>query len=336
MTGLKKEAWTWRDVVEELGLEAAAGVALPAALGLIGITAAPITIGSLLLGGAISVAFFAFTKKADNNLTDLIERLESLDPNDQAKSAVEGWIKKLNEFKGRVAIHMLPSDPKDRAALVASRILAFRELNDYLSEMLKWWPEAKRNMDDWFGWDVGKAEHAIKETAAAISKQLTELKYRSQAEGAKVVKNVEKKVKETIKNQKARQAPGKAEVKKDKSNDIVFALQMVMSEISNAINAGAGSQYRKNGIYDKNTANALIGIMSSNPRLEDIITQNAKVNYKTLKDIEYMRKRPDLIRLLYSVLKSEAVQEIVEQIKSKHIPLSRRDLPERRRLSPRQ
>jgi len=328
-----KEAWTWRDVVQELGISAVVDVGIAAGLaaaGVGGVLTAPVLIPTLLLGGAISMAIFSFTKQMDNNLADLIDRLGDLDPNDMAKPAVDGWIQELGAFKQRIVIPMMSGNVQERAKITASRIAELENLKTYLEQVQVYWPQVKSNLTDW-GFDAGQAEHAINETPKQIAQALMQLKSQVKSEGPKVVKDLvkEKEKKEVKEKAKTQSKPGKGRKRMDSNvSEVVRGLQITINQINRDINAGAGL-FKETGIYDKNTADALVGVMSSNPRIMTLMAGEAKVNYDTVRDIKQMRSRPRLIKLIYRTLKSEPMQEIVEEMKRKHVPLSRRDVPER-------
>jgi hypothetical protein len=102
---------------------------------------------------------------------------------------------------------------------------------------------------------------------------------------------------------------GKEKVKKrDTLSPVVRGLQKVVNDINQELNAGAGI-IREDGIYGPNTADALVGAISSDWTLENRVAKYAKVDFKTIKNVKYMRSRPNLIRAIYSVL-SEFAEDL--------------------------
>jgi len=334
---LVKEAWTWRDVVENLGIDLAiegAFLAGAAALGLTTITA-PVVISALLIGGAISLGIFAFTKQMDDNIPDLINRLDALDTNEQSEPVVRGWIEQLARYQAQLP-KSIPPDAANRSQKALEAVAKLQEIKAYLQNNIsgRWdWVEA--NLTDW-GWDPSQAKYAIDETTKGIDRMIISLQTQIRVAGDQLNQNIKAKVEEKKKEEgkgkkKKPSKPGKGKVRQkfdQNTSEVVRGLQVLLNQINRDVNAGAG-MFKETGVYDWNTANALVGVISSNPRIMNLVARNAKVNFDTIQDVKEMRRRPELIKLLYRTLKSPAMQEVVEEMKRKHVPLSRRDLPQR-------
>jgi hypothetical protein len=210
--GLVKQAWTWRDIVTDLGVGAvidAAAVGGFAAIkgGIIGAGLVGGTFGSgalsglaalsvpgigwaLLLGGALTMGIFALTKQMDDNLTDLIDRLGDLDPNERAQPVVDDWIKRLEAFKPVMALAPTTTDVKERAQLTAQKYTSMKELEAYLQAMLQQWPQVKSNLTDW-GFDDAQAEYALKKTTTKMTQSVQEAKQRAQTIGQEMIKKMQ-------------------------------------------------------------------------------------------------------------------------------------------------
>lgn len=222
---LIKTAWTWRDIVTDLGIGAiidtsalaagsaaagagwfgagtAAGVAGAAAGGGTAGAAAGVAAGvaggpllwTILGGAAITMAMFHFTKQADDNLDDLIDRLEDLDTNDITAPKVNGWIETFNKFKPSIAMAPTTTDPAERAKLVSQQYMALKGLDLYLDQVKKEWPSVKSNLNDWV-FDDDQAEYAINTTSSKIKESLAEIKKQVQSSAQEMMKKVQESTK---------------------------------------------------------------------------------------------------------------------------------------------
>jgi len=97
--------------------------------------------------------------------------------------------------------------------------------------------------------------------------------------------------------------PAKVQQKSNKRNDrpLVKALQKTINKLNNVYNAGART-IKEDGIYGPNTAGALASVLSSNWQIGKAVAQYAKVDIATVKNVEMMRQRPNLIKAVYKVL----------------------------------
>ena len=307
MMGFTKKAWTWRDIVEDLGMGVAIDVGLGAGWG--ALTGAGAVAGGaaalawpvVLLGGAIGLAMFAFTKQMDDNLDDLIDRLSALDPNPSVAGKVDGWISTLNRYKSVMQMAPTTTDVAQRAQVAMQQYAGLKELSDYMLQMEREWPFVKQNLDD-MGWDPSQAEHAIQLTGQKVNQVLAAVRVQAQQAEAGLAKEVEttKKTQEKGQTGTGEKAQKKQRVKKP-LDPVVKGLQRLANNINYALNGGLGI-IDEDGVYDKYTADALIGAISSSWQLQKAVAQNARLNLNSLKDIKLMTSNPNLLRRLYSTL----------------------------------
>lgn len=306
-SGFVKQAWTWRDIVEELGLSAVIDAGIIGGAALLGATVTTGGVALAILGGAaLSMAIWSFTKQMDDNLSDLINRLEALDPNKRVAGVVNNWIRDLESFKPVMQIPQSSPDPKVRAKVNGDKLTALSQLEKYMKTMLSQWSsDVKPNLTDW-GWDAAQAEDALNKTMAKVTQAIQSTKQYAQSEGQTVAKNVAKKVQE--KKQKDKGVAGKGPKKQQQiKSPYILGLQRAINEINSIINAGSGNII-ESGQYDWTTGNGLAGILSSNWGIARRIAQNTKVNVKVAQDIEFMRKNPRLLQKLYRELSSIATE----------------------------
>lgn len=413
--GLLKEAWTWRDIVTELGIGAAMDLAIVGGLAAAGISSGPI--GWVLLGGAaVTMAVWYFTRQMDDNLPDLIDRLEDLDPNSQYEAKVQGWITRLKQFQTKTQAPPTTTNQAERGKLNAAYYASMRNLQAYLGQMWQEWPIVKANLDDMV-FDPGQAEHAIQETLAAVNQSVEQMKAAAKQDEQEMLARLKQKSKvdytqlatdivnlhkrltqmaggkppqfergeehlaaalqiaqnilspeaknlteqdimalarpmqqlkaiyeqgikqlqqdplakassekflskravllgdgnrivmpDTGAAGKGKQRPGRRKAPRGRGSPVVLGLQHSINAINYVLNAGAGTQYPTTGIYDKNTADALIGALSSNWKLQKLVSQQALVNMDKIQDIEWMRQHPRHIRALYRTLSPIAKQ----------------------------
>jgi len=195
---LVKEAG-WRDVIDVLGLDAAiagagavggmaAGTgALSGAATALGLSGPPgwIIIGVLGLG---ATAYFAIqaAQKTNDNLIDLVGKLEALDTTPASEGTVQEWINTLTSYQQYFVIQEVPEDPGARAKQAGEKISNMVKVLDKLKAMQRTWPQVKATLTDW-GWDDTQAEEAINQTAAAIETQLSQLRQSAQQDADKVL-----------------------------------------------------------------------------------------------------------------------------------------------------
>lgn len=197
---LIKTAWTWEDVASAIGVDVALGAGIGAltgsgvtagALGALGVGLPPVGI-ALALGGLGASIYFA-TRQSDNNVEDLIDRLEDLDTNSRSEGIVQYWINTLRQFQGLFKIEPSTTDPEATAIANAKKITELEQLKKFLESIQRDWPRVESNLDDW-GADPRQAQYAIQQTSANVQQMLNDI-------GAKVrqaeQKIVEKYSKET-------------------------------------------------------------------------------------------------------------------------------------------
>lgn len=196
---LMKEAG-WRDVVEVLGLDAAlvgAGAiggaisgagAGAGALGALGLAGPPgwILIGVLGLG---ATAYFAWqaAKKTNDNLEDLIDKLDDLDPGDGvAVAKVEEWKRVLGDFNNTLKLGEVASNPEQMAKVNLQKIDTMQKVLTYLKQVQYEWKQVKPRLTDW-GQDDIQAEQALVQTTAAIEATMNQLKQTAKQDAARVI-----------------------------------------------------------------------------------------------------------------------------------------------------
>lgn len=438
---LVKQAWSWRDIATELGIEAAVtgvvagagalGIGTGGATGLAGAGAA-LTIGGLpvvavIAGGvALTMGIWYLTRQMDDNIPDLIDRLEDLDPNENYAAVVQGWIAKLNYFRPLLAAAPTTTDPMERANLNMRRKAAVDELVAYMDQMWIDWATVKNNLDDMV-FDAGQAEDALEQTLTAIKTIQTNLKATMAQAAEKDKAEILSKLKESsgtdytqiataiialyaqtikltgkeprfdtsdeksawafaqniagpkekrkrvsaqdaqiagplmqqlkllmeqgVKELQAKTPAPEAKAastkpllskraysistdegyqavipeggtaaktrgrgkgrRKGKGSPVVRGLQIVVNKINKVLHGGAGI-IDEDGIYGKYTGDALSGVLSSDWRIANVVAKHAKVNKHTVKDIELMRRRPELIKAVYRVLSPIAQNMVVD------------------------
>lgn len=197
---IQKRAWDWADLAQGLGLDALLGAGLGAggaALTGGGIGAgilAGLGIGTGVIPAVLSAAGVAYTiysivKHTDDNVDDLIERLNALDPNPRAEAIVEKWKQELGQFQHVFDIEATENDPEKRAQQLGLQIKGINDLIKYLKQIQSDWPQVKSNLTD-IGFDIGQAETALNKTIQAAEKGLAEIKQKAQQEGSKLVKEL--------------------------------------------------------------------------------------------------------------------------------------------------
>ena len=137
-------------------------------------TAAPWVAGALVLSGS-AYAVYQWIEQTDNNVADLISRIEDLDVPPDAQPTVATWVETLNNLRQTFAIPMSSGDPKERLEVLGNKIIAFegglmsikdisRTYNTHVKPVLK----------DWFGemGDKGDFERALSKTLANYNKRV--------------------------------------------------------------------------------------------------------------------------------------------------------------------
>jgi hypothetical protein len=222
--GFRKCAWTSRDLTKALALEGiiaggiagagAAGVGSAGATGVAGALTALVPVGGgaaaagggaaaggigaaiasnpigwiigavLLVGGTAAAIYFAVSK-TDDNLKDLISRIEALDYEDTpVKNRVQSWIDGLTE---KLDVFQLPEagaqneeEKIQQLAMLSSEMEAtIRYLED---EIWAQWPETKKYLEDWQTFpfnDPKDFEESFKKTHATLKAATDNIKKQS-------------------------------------------------------------------------------------------------------------------------------------------------------------
>lgn len=175
---IHKESWDIGDIsgafvsglIADLGLAGALGyfgIGTGGAIGLAGAGAA--MLGTLGIGGllvAIGFAIYEGTRMADNSIADLLERIDALDyENTPVEGIVSGWIDQLNKLRAVFQLEMPSGTTEEKAKALADRVLQMQAGLDYLSDMLRNWPQVKKHLQDRM-WerDPIQFENALKKT----------------------------------------------------------------------------------------------------------------------------------------------------------------------------
>lgn len=153
-------ALTGAGVAQSAGVGAGALAALSGAI-------APVAVVLGLAG--VAYAIYEVSKITDDNIDDLISRLDALDP---ANEQVAGQISKIRErllsYKEAIGVADMPETPEERIRYNKRKLDAFTNLHKYLSNLVTWFPrEIMPRLTDW-GRDPEQALNAIKKTLAAM------------------------------------------------------------------------------------------------------------------------------------------------------------------------
>lgn len=167
------------------GLGAATPFATGAAAALTGTAAG----GGLLaiLGGpvgwalglaALGYALYQVSKQTDDNVTDLISRIEALDPKDeQAEERLAQWIQILQSYKPILGAPPPTGDSKERATYNNQKLSKLAELESYLKQLSNDWPTILDIIDDpFYERDPAQAKTAVDKTLVNISQQVVQLR----------------------------------------------------------------------------------------------------------------------------------------------------------------
>lgn len=203
---MKKTAWTASDIGSELatgvaadigiaGLLGAVGIGTGGATGLAGVGAGvaalatgPVGLVLLGVGATVAAAIYFGTQKTDDNISDLIERIEALDYEDTIyRDTVTGWIQQLGEYKSAMMFPMTATDRDQQVKQLSFKLAALVELRTLMNSMWSDWESAvKDGMKDW-GADKSDFEYAFKNTKSALDKLISGINTKSQAVAAKIL-----------------------------------------------------------------------------------------------------------------------------------------------------
>jgi DNA repair exonuclease SbcCD ATPase subunit len=129
----------------------------------------------LALAG-IGYAIYEVTKKTDDNLDDLIDRIKALDPIDEnAKGFLKQVIETLGAYKPYLGLSKISTDPVERAKINKQKLDAISHLVSYLKELQRRWPEIETYTTD-LGWDKSQAKNALDKTILSIEQNMSAIK----------------------------------------------------------------------------------------------------------------------------------------------------------------
>ena len=184
---LVKVAWTWRDIVSNLGVEVAGTLAGVALFG-----GAMTPVGWVLAGAGLAYAIYDAVSMSDDNVSDLIERIGAMDYEGTTEQArVEGWLSNLERMRGALQSPPTTTDPAERAQNNGRMLMALSELQMYLNQVAKEWAQVAPRMKDW-SLDVGQAKAALDTTLQAVNTNLANIKQQVSAAKAKMLQEAGK------------------------------------------------------------------------------------------------------------------------------------------------
>jgi hypothetical protein len=194
---LMKEAG-WRDVIDTLGLDALLGGAGAVGAGIAGKSMLAGALGLTAAGGGLVVAVLGlgltayFTYQAamqtNDNLDDLVEKLDALDPGDATVEAkIEEWKKALEQFSATLkAGGEVAANQEQLAKVNLQKIDTMVKITAYLKQMQYEWQQVKTRLNDW-GQDDVQAEQALNKTTTAMEAILNQLKQTAKQDAARIV-----------------------------------------------------------------------------------------------------------------------------------------------------
>lgn len=106
-------------------------------------------------------------RAAENTLDGLIDRLEDLDPNENAKGSVQGWISTFQQMKSKMVIPQASPDADTQKQIVQQRASDLQEVASQLTSLQQQWPQIEPNLTDMF-FDKGQAKKVLDQTSARI------------------------------------------------------------------------------------------------------------------------------------------------------------------------
>jgi len=203
---LVKVAWTWRDMVSNLGTEVAgmlagAGIAAGGAAiggaGVAGMGAAAVAtltnpIGWIFASAGLAYAIYDAVSMSDDNVTDLINRIEAMDyEGTSEETRVTSWLTNLQQMKGALQSPPTTTDPAERAHNNGRMLVTLSGLQMYLRQMSQEWSQVAPKMEDW-SLDVGQAKAALDNTLQAVNSNLANLKKQISAAKVKMLQEAER------------------------------------------------------------------------------------------------------------------------------------------------
>jgi hypothetical protein len=202
------------NIAKALGIEAgisAGAAAIGAAIGKgalagLGLSGPPgwVAFGAIMLVGGLAWAIGSAIQQADNNIDDLIDRLEALDyEGTTVNNQILSWIRALKSYKPALQAPTL-GKPEQVAQQSAERVYAIMMLVRDLRQMQQAWPGVKSAVEDWkflgrFG-DVGEAEVTLNQTAQAMEGLLKQLQTEASKATQKTLAELQKDSKQDYKS----------------------------------------------------------------------------------------------------------------------------------------
>lgn len=179
---LQKKAWTWRDVLTDVGID----LGITGGLALLGFSVGgPL---GILASIPVTIALSYVFRQLDDNIPDLIDRLEDLDPKPGAERMLQGWIDTLKQFQQKTQDPQTFADPEKRAQASAAFYAGMKELEAFLKQLKQTWQAGAKDRFSDMVFDIGQAEHAINETLAATTQGLERSKKALQGAASEVLK----------------------------------------------------------------------------------------------------------------------------------------------------
>lgn len=176
----------WQNILKSIGVDTSVEGAANAALLAAGVSASTLfaPLGIVLFLGGLGLGVYRASKKTDETVAELINKLEALDYEDTpVQKEVEKWIKLLQQYRGYFQFDSGMGKDQSEMRHNMVKIKKLTELTGYLETMNRVWPKVAPQLDDWkigkWG-DIGEAEVTLKQCLVYTKKFLGELKSEAQ------------------------------------------------------------------------------------------------------------------------------------------------------------
>ena len=183
-TYIRKNAWQWSDVISDIGL-----TALMEGIGAL-VTGPPGWIaGAISALAAVGSVVWVILSNADDNLKDLIGRIEALDYEDtQAEQEVLSWIETLRQYDAKIGASVSSTDPKERTMALGRKLSDLKKLIEYLKFIQQSYPVTiEPYLKDW-GTDKKDFTNTLATTIVAYNKQIQQIDNLAQRYTQEVIK----------------------------------------------------------------------------------------------------------------------------------------------------
>ena len=176
-----------------------AGVGALAGLGLSG-PPGWIVLGAIALIGTLAWAISSAVRRTDDNIEDLVDRLEDLDSEGTAaETAIKSWVRALNSYRQVLTPPQIPALGQDNNAIVEDnlkRVMVIKSVVGVLEDIYNKWPLVKAAVKDWkflgsMG-DVGQAEVTIKQTYSSVKSLYEQLQKQAQKDAKETLDKIKK------------------------------------------------------------------------------------------------------------------------------------------------